>query len=790
MDLTSLRRLFASASDLALAILIVITSVVIFVPIAPLFPLNTLDSGWAFALNVAVAKGLVFGRDIIFTFGPYASVYTTQYHPATDAQMLWSGGLLAISFAVSLICLGRGVYRLVALGLALFLVFALRDTQFLAIPFTSLLLICRVAMPFDHPMHIKLSLPVVLTLALLIVTLGLLPLVKGTFAVASGMVMALGCLLLVERRHRMLAAGSALLFIVSMSILWTMARQPLAALPNFFLAQAPITTGYTAAMSVPGPEWQIILYVLCCLLLGLWNLRLLYTLGTAGLALLIGFAVLFFLAFKEGFVRDDTHSLIAAGMLGVAGWAMLLSGQRGFIPLMGLLVGLAGWAAIDRSETGLTAATLARRVETPFIVAANALTTRWHSPARLERSYADNVRLIRTAQPLAHLVGTIDIYSFGQSALLANDLNWAPRPVLQSYSAYTPSLARKDADYLARAEAPTTILFALQPVDSRLPSLEDGASWPTLLTRYSILGYDGDLAILRKRTTPTTTNPLANAPEISGTFHLGEPIVLPKHIPVVWARADVRLTLCGKLISLLFKPPHLNISYLLPDGHKQTFRYIAGMGESGFVAAPIIQSTTDFVALALPEAANHFAGSRPVSLSITADHGAGWLWRSSFTAQLFTAHIPAQPSVTSLFFSPMKIMPTRLADLPTTSDCSIDSINQMPAAQRPINVSEVLRVDGWAVVSPKNGTAPDATAITLTAPDGTVETIQARQILREDVNRYYAKPNMGLVGFAASADVTSLKGDYMLGLEQSLGNQTWVCKTQVPLHIAAAPTGD
>jgi hypothetical protein len=790
MDLKSFRRLFASASDLALAILIVITSVVVFVPFAPLFPLNTLDSGWAFALNVAVAKGLVFGRDIIFTFGPYASVYTTQYHPATDAQMLWSGSLLAIAFAMSLICLTQGIYRLVALGLALFLVFMLRDTQFFAIPFTSLLLICRIAMPSDHPMHIKPSLPVGLTLALLVVTLSLLPLVKGTLVVASGTVMALGCLLLVERRRTMLAAGGALLFIVSMSILWTMARQPLAALPNFFLALAPITSGYTAAMSIAGPKWQIILYVVCCLLLGLWNLRLLYSLGAAGVALLVGVAVLFFLAFKEGFVRDDTHSLIAAGMLGVAGWTMLLSGRRGLIPLTGLLVGLVGWAVIDRSETGLTVATLAQRIETPFVVAANALATRWHSPAQLERSYSDSVKQIRTEQPLAHLVGTTDIYSFGQSALLASDLNWAPRPVLQSYSAYTPSLARKDADYLARPEAPTTILLALQPIDNHLPSLEDGDSWPALLTHYSIIGFDGDLAILRKRATPTTTNPLASTPDVSGTFRLGEPIILPKHIPVVWARAEVKLTLCGKLMSLLFKPPHLNISYLFPDGHKQTFRYIAGMGESGFVAAPVIQNTSDFVALALPEAANHFAGSRPVSLSITADHGTGWLWGSSFTAQFFAAHIPAQPSVTRLFFSPMKTMPTRVADLPTSSDCSIDSINQKPAAQRPINVSEILRVDGWAVISPKNGTAPDATAITLAAPDGTVETIQARQIVRADVNSYYAKPNMGPVGFVASADVTSLKGDYMLGVEQSLGSQTWVCKTQIPLHIAAASAGN
>jgi len=82
-----------------LACLVVIVSFVGFVPFSPCFPINTLDSGWAFALNVAAAKGLIFGKDVIFTFGPYASIYSGQYFPATDAQSIWGGSLLAVAFA-------------------------------------------------------------------------------------------------------------------------------------------------------------------------------------------------------------------------------------------------------------------------------------------------------------------------------------------------------------------------------------------------------------------------------------------------------------------------------------------------------------------------------------------------------------------------------------------------------------------------------------------------------------------------------------------------------------------
>lgn len=784
MDLKLIRHLWASVANLLGALLVFIISSIDFIPFEPGFPANSLDSGWQFALNAAMAKGLVFGRDIIFTFGPYASIYTQQYHPAINTQMLWSGGLLAIAFAASLTSLTQGVQRLIAVGFTVFLVLVPRDTLFFAIPFVALLLIYRLSLPSDHPAWIAPTILVRLTLALLVVALSLLTLVKGSFAIASGTVLLLGCVLLVARGHKRLAMSGALLFVMAMSILWVLAGQPLGRLPDFFLAQEPIISGYTAAMSSGGPPWQIVLFVGCCLAFGRLNVRHLYSAGIAGFVLLVGSTALIFLAFKEGFVRDDAHSLTAGGMLGVTGWLLLLLGRKGVIPLVGLLVGLTGWSFIDHSEIG--------GIEAPFIAAENGLMTRLMDPSQLKQTYANSLITIQTEQPLPKLAGTTDIYSYGQSALLANGLDWAPRPVLQSYSAYTPSLARKDADYLAGADAPKNIFFAVQPIDNRLPALEDGASWPELLTRYDIIGlqsdaFGGDMAVLRRRVAPPIVNAIADIPSVSGAFRLDELIALPKNTPVVWAQVDVRPTLLGELIALLFKPPHLSISYIFPDGSKKTFQYVAAMGVSGFVAAPVIQNTTDFGALALPNAANYFAGRQPAFLAITADHGAGWLWRTSFTAQFFAMHIPVQPGVSRLLFSPLETEPERTTKLPTTSDCSIDTINQNLVVHGSVSSGDFIRVAGWAAISRKDGIAPDSTKITLTAPDGTVVTAQAKKIAREDVNRYFDKPNMDSVGYVASLNLSSLSGNYMLGLEVSRGGRNLVCTAQIPIHVGDSP---
>jgi hypothetical protein len=64
------------------------TAVLFLLPLIPDFPDRNFDASWAYALNEAVVQHLIFGRDIVLTFGPLASIYTGMYHPATDWIML------------------------------------------------------------------------------------------------------------------------------------------------------------------------------------------------------------------------------------------------------------------------------------------------------------------------------------------------------------------------------------------------------------------------------------------------------------------------------------------------------------------------------------------------------------------------------------------------------------------------------------------------------------------------------------------------------------------------------
>ena len=63
--------------------LLLITTICVFVPFTPAMPAASLDESWGLGINQAIGQGLVFGRDVIFTFGPSprSSIVSTTPRP-------------------------------------------------------------------------------------------------------------------------------------------------------------------------------------------------------------------------------------------------------------------------------------------------------------------------------------------------------------------------------------------------------------------------------------------------------------------------------------------------------------------------------------------------------------------------------------------------------------------------------------------------------------------------------------------------------------------------------------
>lgn len=735
-----------------------IAVILVLVPFEPSFPEGGLEWSWAYAMNVAVARGLQFGRDIIFTYGPLASMATGAYHPATDTVTIFSRIILAA--AVFMVFLGacdrKHQLWLLALPVVLSQRFGL-DPVFMMLPPMFLLFCVR-----NNLSSTSRTATILLTSA----AFGLMPLVKGTFAPAVA-ICGSAALLILWRQDRRLVLGAAAVFVVALVSGWLASGQSLTGLPNYFIAQQPIISGYSDAMSSSGPTDEAVVFVsvACLLIIALWSSK-----GRAPWFVLGSVALIFFLAFKAGFVRHDAHAAVALYGLLFLGFFIALWAPGRF-PLVALMAAAVACVLITSRYTDRTAATMASAFTESVASSIRGLHARISNPALFSEHLAVANERIRVAMPLPRTEGSADIYPIDLSALFANDIHWAPRPVFQSYSAYTPKLAELNRQHLETA-GPDRVFFRSSPVDGRLSSLEDGASWLPLLGRYRATGFAREFAVLDRRAdvSPVTETPIAT---LGG--HLGEPISLQGLEGPIFVRIEMGPTIIGRLLNIAFKPPELRIALTYENGERADFRYVAGMGVTGFLLSPTVTTKEEFVALRSTIREGYFRGKLPVSFKIYEAGNPGLAWRSLFAAKLSRLSIPGDESADGLLFASHSRVPS-LGALKTTQDCAVDRINGVAPTSTTIpRNGNYLKLSGWGMVSGKDGVQPDSFSLAFQDSDGSALVYPLKKLARPDVGAHFGHSSITMVGFEGDLNITPAIGGREVRILLTLGREQFVC---------------
>jgi hypothetical protein len=170
-------------------------------------------------------------------------------------------------------------------------------------------------------------------------------------------------------------------------------------------------------------------------------------------------------------------------------------------------------------------------------------------------------------------------------------MSWNPRPVLQSYSAYSSELAKLNALHVTSPKAPDNIFFQIQPIDGRFAPMDDGLSWPAIWSQYRLARrYERGLHFVREESHRIyRLNTLQDFES-----KLGSENPIPGNAGLIWAELEVSKSTVGKIASLLFRPPALRIEILTSQGKWEGYRFIPRVGAAGFLISPLITSTDDF----------------------------------------------------------------------------------------------------------------------------------------------------------------------------------------------------
>jgi hypothetical protein len=552
------------------------------------------DSSWKAALHMAAHDGLVFGRDVAFTYGPLGFL--------TSPDLYFSStGLIAIAVHVAVAgVLSYVVLRLLntAVPLLLCVVVAAPILMILnpllvgstpLLPYSCFVVAAlwafrRVLEPCTSPWRWwDIVVPALLATAITLIKLdaGIACATVIGYAVffcglqTGGAVVAL-------RRIALFVATLA----VSPPLLWIVIGQPLGDLPLWLDRSREIVGGFSAAMSTEhAGSWE---YAAALVVVAVLAVQVATTsqLQRGRRWLVLGYlAVVSFIAFKEGFVRHDAHSLEFFVLFALLPLALL---PRRPLRQTFFAAAIPGIAVLAIANVNL-ASVLSPKPRAESIVDTVRLAT---SASERRSVIEENRRRLQQEYALpeevvARIAGhTIDIEPDEISVAWAyyHDIEWRQEPVLQAYSAYTTSLDRAAATFFAEDRRPRFVLRAFSAPgpsieDNRVPRFEPPEGNLALLCHYRVVYQDSTWQLLEAvRTRCGKPDALRHR-----TVRFGERVRIPaagQNAIVVGRFHGVGDSLLDELQDLAYKPPEF---YIRVDGGAAPFRFLQGHQDSPHV---------------------------------------------------------------------------------------------------------------------------------------------------------------------------------------------------------------
>jgi len=523
------------------------------------FPIaKGLDESWGFALNYFHAKGLIHGRDVAFTYGPLSYLAIpmdtgSNFGQAIIAQSLSWLCLIAI---LAWLAFWRRVplirLLLLALGMLaarrIFFQFGYAGWDFF-LGFLALLLLgcCAITRRWAG----FYGAATVLGALLLLIKFS-----TGVQALAAVFLFACA-LYLVDKRKSLMAftiagAGAPLAFAVCY-----LAYYPsFAAMLRYLRAGVELSSGYSAAMSLPGATGPLAGAGLLALPYGLL-LAVLYRFKQPSFC--VAFAGLgpMFLEFRHAFVRQPGHVEIFFTFVPLV-WAVVLLAteitrkNRIYLAVIVVLFAVCWYP---------------RTLFSPWSALKQAFSTTASMPSlhvsQLRRSLAQasarNLAEDRLPPALLARIGreSVAVFPWEASYAAANSIDYRPFPVFQTYSAYTAYLDRWNSEFLEDPRtAPRFILVDWKSIDGRHPLLDVPATFLAMFKHYTFEGIYGEHLLLRRKDAPgyQTMRRLETS-----RLRLGQPFRFPASEHPLIARVFLKPSFAGWVRRLFFRIPELHL---------------------------------------------------------------------------------------------------------------------------------------------------------------------------------------------------------------------------------------
>jgi len=552
-----------------------------------------LDASWVLGLSMAHAQGLVHGKDIVWTYGPlgYLSL-PTPFSGQMYGTLVYLAGLYLL-WAAALVRLALSNKNPVA--------------------WWSILVVGIVAIldPMMCGDHLELAAFTIAILALIedgfrriaalfllafLAALGLMVKINLGIQIGSISVCLMVSSFIFERQNRkmrkwVIAAAALLPLLV---FCFYFASTGTLSLPAYLRHGLDISSGYSDSMSFQGPIARVGIALLSLMLLFGAIPAVTRSFHDVRAAFIPALVSAFFV-FKATMVRQDGHAapfearlaLISLFFLVTAKTTRLRCALMGFQAvclITGYFLISDPWPQTGRemsSRLTLQTGTLVRS----FLFWPDT----WHRLARQSEALLAADRLGSDFHAAVGR-GTVDAVPWETAQVPANGWRWNPRPVFQSYAAYTPALDRINAEHYESGRAADFLLVSWSAIDGRHPFFEDPLSWQSLLNRYRSGLSDGSVLLMGR-----TAEPRFGGTEtfLSAVAHWDEEIVVPQGVAPLLLSAGVHKSAHGVLRSFVYQLSPVWMEVERRSGNTEKYRIVAANAASGMILNPLPRNLAD-----------------------------------------------------------------------------------------------------------------------------------------------------------------------------------------------------
>ena len=549
--------------------LLILLSIVYLLPYSFYGTLGSgLDPSWLLALHMAIDAGREFGTEFVFTHGPLGFLsmrlpFASTYYSLIAFDIFFWLSILFVFF--TLLRSGLTLKGKLALFLICFLSGYALYFQDIVIALFSLLL-------FYLFSFLRTEKNIWLVLAG--INSALIFYNKLNFGLA-----AIACMLGVfafmavfekEWKFSAFATTAYLLFLSGLSLLFSID------LLSYLRASLEIVSGHNETMALYQADkepylWTalslIAIYISCLLL----NIRQIFsdwrTFLMTGLA--TGFA---FLIYKQSFTRADEHVFIFFSFF-VVPLALLVcftsARLKKSLSIVFALCVLPVFCFLPSQY--FTSSKLSIEEITRKLNGLSTYITTVSAGLPEDSRAAKTPKAAKLPAELLVKIGdsTIDILPWNIAYAYFNKLNYEPRPVPQSYLAYTSYLDNLNRDKYLSGSAPEKLIFAGHCTDYRYCFWDESQTKLAMLSAYESKSIHKQHILLEKRKERLKVSVIQ---EKSYNLELGKWHKLEKSDGLLYGKFTVDYSLLGKLSSMFFQTPSLKVSFRTSRRRKHTFR--------------------------------------------------------------------------------------------------------------------------------------------------------------------------------------------------------------------------